>query len=136
MAPPKPTEQPEGAAAAEGEMEGADGAEGPPAAEVKEASSEAGEAEEPEEGEAKEDANGDLPEVAEETEDEQVFDENYHLDAEVKEYKEIEQIFKSHNIPYSEEKLKAAIIWNNRIHPDKEKAVDYAAGRYPDGMSG
>ena len=135
IAPPKPAEQPEQAAAAEGEMEGADGAEGPPAAEVKEASSEGGEEDEPEEGEGTGEANGDLQEV-EETEEEQVFDENYHLDAEVKEYKEIEQIFKAHNIPYSEEKLKAAIIWNNRIHPEKEKAVDYNVGRYPDGMAG
>jgi len=135
IAPPKPSDQTEQAVAAEGEMEGADGAEGPPAVEVKEPSSEGGgEAGEPEEGEANPEANGDLEEV-EETDEEQVFDENYHLDAEVKEYKEIEQIFKAHNIPYSEEKLKAAIIWNNRIHPEKEKKVDYAQGRYPDGLS-
>ena len=54
----------------------------------------------------------------------------------MKEYNQIEQIFKAHHIPYSEEKLKAAIVWNNRIHPDKEKAVDYTAGRYPAGMAG
>ena len=43
----------------------------------------------------------------------------------MKEYKDIEKIFKSNKIPYDEEKLKAAIIWNNKVHPDKEKKVDY-----------
>ena len=75
-----------------------------------------------------------LPEVIE-SEEEQLFDENYHLEEEVKEYNNIEKIFKQHNIPYDEEKLKSAIIWNNKVHPEQEKKVDYTQGRYPEGLS-
>lgn len=31
--------------------------------------------------------------------------------------------------------MKAAIIWNNRVHPEQEKKVDYTQGRYPAGLS-
>lgn len=120
IAPPKTAEQLEAEAAAKAE------AEKELKVPVKKAEAVVAEAEAPPEG--------DLPEVIE-SEEEQLFDENYHLDEEVQEYNSVEKIFKQHNIPYDEEKLKAAIIWNNRVHPDKEKKVDYAQGRYPDGLS-
>lgn len=84
-----------------------------------------------------EDAEGeDGLEGIEEEEEEQLFDDHYQFDSELKEYNQIELIFKKNNIPYDEEKLKSAIIWNNKV-PDIENSVDYTKGRYPeDGLCG
>lgn len=88
------------------------------------------EGEDDDQGEDGTNEEGHLDDIVEDDE-EHVFDEQIDMDEEVKEYNQIEQIFKQNNIPFNEEKLKSAIIWNNRITTEKEKKVDYQVGRYP-----
>ena len=57
-----------------------------------------------------------------EEEDDHVFDVAYELQTQIKEYKNISEIFRRNKVPYVERQLKRAIIYDNQMDPDVEKS--------------
>ena len=53
--------------------------------------------------------------------DDHVFDVAYELQSQIKEYKNISEIFRRNKVPYMERQLKRAVIYDNQMDPDVEK---------------
>ena len=62
----------------------------------------------------------------------QIFDLNWDLANQIKEYDSVEAEFKKNKLKYKEKWLKRAIIYDNQLDPEMEKNMKKQKERYPD----